>query len=398
MIKTYLKTAWRNVMRNKLFSLINIMSLTIGLTCCMLITLYILNEKSYDAYQKNAADIYQLGTEFIGLGNFQKLATTPAAMGEIMKNVFPEIEQTTRLAPLFSDNKTLLQSKGEGENSKSIYETKGFLADPAFFRMFTYDFIDGNPQTALNNPNSVVLSEEIARKLFGNQSALNKVIHISSSTNGDYDFLITGIFKPINKPSHIDARFFLSMMGGSIEKSIKRSANNLAINNMFFTYLQLKSGADPVKLDMKFPAFLDQYAGRDLKAFGFSKKQFLIPLKKIHLDQDVKANVTEAGSTTYLYILGSIALFTLMIACINFMNLATAQSAKRSSEVGIRKVLGAEKKYIVAQFLSEAILMSLFALILAFILTELLCLFLIPSQVSIFHYLSQMTLPSLQHL
>ncbi len=372
MLKNYFKIAWRNLMKSKLFSFINIIGLSVGLTCCMLITLYIINETSYDAYQKNANNIYQLGTEFVGLGNFKKMPNTPAGMGETMKNVFPEIVQTARLAALFGEDKTLLQYNEKSGASKSFYETKGFLADSTFFRMFTYNFIEGNAITALNNPNTVVLSDEIAKKIFGNQPALNKVLHISSSTNGDHDFLVTGVFKPINKPSHIDARFFMSMMGGNIADFIKRQTGDLATNNLYYTYLQLKPGSDAKKLEAKFPAFIQQYAGKKLQAVGFNKRQFLVPLKKIHLDEDVKNNITAGGSTIYLYILASIALFTLLIACINFMNLATAQSAKRSSEVGIRKVLGAEKKLLIIQFLGEAVLMSLLAFILALAFTELL--------------------------
>ncbi|MGN6212811.1 ABC transporter permease [Parafilimonas sp.] len=372
MFKTYLKTAWRNVMKSKMFSFINIIGLSVGLTCCIMITLYVLNETSYDKYQKNADNIYQVGSEFIGLGNFKKMPNTPAALGETMKNVFPEIEQTTRIAKLFSEDKTLLQFNEGSGNVKSFYETKGYLADSTFFSMFTYDFVEGQPQSALDNPNTVVLSEDVARKLFGGQPALNKVVHISSSTNGDHDFMVTGVFKPIDKPSHIDGRFFMSMMGGAMEERIRNQGPNLATNNYFFTYLQLKPGANVANLEAKFPAFVDKYAGSDLKAVGFSKKQFLVPLKQIHLNEDVKNNVTPGGSVTYLYILGSIALFTLLIACINFMNLATAQSAKRSAEVGIRKVLGAQKKLLVTQFLGEAVLMSIAALLLALAFTKLL--------------------------
>ena len=373
MFKTYLKTAWRNVLKSKLFSIINVIGLSVGLTCCMLITLYIINETSYDSYQKNAENIYQLGTEFVGLGNFKKLPNTPAPMAEMMKANFPEIKQTTRVTALFGEDKTLIQyQQRPGEPMKSFYETKGLLADSTFFRMFTYNFIEGDPQTALNNPNTVVLSDDIAHKLFGNEPALNKVIHISSSTNGDHDFLITGVFKPIDKPSHIDGRFFMSMMGGNIADAIKNAGTNLVNNNMYFTYLQLDPNASAKRLEAQFPAFIDKYAGKGLKDFGFGKKQFLVPLTKIHLDEDVKRNLTPGGSVTYLYILASIALFTLLIACINFMNLATAQSAKRSAEVGIRKVLGAERKFLITQFLGEAVMMSLFALLLAFTFTKML--------------------------
>ncbi|HZW64161.1 MAG TPA: ABC transporter permease, partial [Hanamia sp.] len=161
MIKNYLKIAWRNLMKNKVFSLINIVGLSTGLACCMLISLYILNETSYDRYQKNADNIYQVGTEFRGVGDIKKLPNTPAAMGEIMKSVFPEIQQTTRLVRLFGEDKTLLQYTPPNNAVKSFYETKGYLADSTFFRMFTYNFIAGDPSTALSNPNSVVLSEEI---------------------------------------------------------------------------------------------------------------------------------------------------------------------------------------------------------------------------------------------
>ncbi len=182
-------------MKNKIFSFINIFGLCAGLVCCMLISLYILNETSYDAYQKNADNIYQVGTEFVGLGNFKKLPNTPAALGEMMKIAFPEVTQTTRLAALYSEDKTLLQYNENNGSTKSFYETKGYLADSTFFRMFTYNFIEGDPATALDNPNTIVLNEEIAKKIFGNQPALNKVIHVSSSTNGDHDFLVTGVFQ-----------------------------------------------------------------------------------------------------------------------------------------------------------------------------------------------------------
>src|SRR6266496_3740141 len=236
--------------------------------------------------------------------------------------------------------------------------------------MFTYNFVEGNAATALNNPNTVVISEDIAQKFFGNEPALNKVLHISSGTNGDHDFLVTGVFKPINKPSHIDARFFMSMMGGNVADFIKQQGADLATNNLYFTYLLLRPGTDTKELEAKFPAFLDKYAGKYLKAFGFDKKQFLVPLKKIHLNEDVKGNITQGGSVTYLYILASIAMFTLLIACINFMNLSTARSSKRSSEVGIRKVLGAEKKSLVAQFLGESVLISVVLIVASVVIAD----------------------------
>lgn len=339
----------------------------------MLITLYILNELNYDAYQQKKDELYQVGTTFILQGKEMSLPNTPAAMGQTMQHEFPEIVQTTRLAGLFSDSKTLLQYRNDASGqTKSFYEPDGYLADSTFFRMFTYNFVEGNPATALTNPNTIVLSEEIAHKFFGNQPAINKMVHVSSSTNGDHDCIVTGVFRPMNKPSHINGRFFLGMLGGNVEQYIKNVGSNLATNNMYYTYVQLKPGSNPKNIEARFPAFLDKYAGKDLKAMGFSKKQFLVPVPKIHLFTGVDNNVTPPGSAKYLYILGSIALFTLLIACINFMNLSTARSSKRSAEVGIRKVLGAERNSLIRQFLGESLVMSLAAFAVALALTELL--------------------------
>jgi putative ABC transport system permease protein len=366
MIKTYFKIAWRNLMKSKIFSFINVFGLSAGLACCMLIALYIYHEASYDHYHANADDIYQVATTFIK--HEQKddnSANTPYPMAQGMKREFPEVVGATHLLGLFADDKTLLQyDAGNAVAGKAFYETKGYLADSAFFTVFTYDFIEGNPATVLNNPNSIVLNEEIAKKIFGNESAINKTIHISSSTNGTHDYTVTGVFRPYTQPSHIDGRFFMSIAGGDMEQYIRQRPNDYATNNMFFSYLQLKPGTDYKKLETKFPAFLDKYAGKDLKAMGFGKKQFLIPLKDIHLTAAVKGNVTPLGSKTYLYILASIAVFTLLIACINFMNLSTARSSKRSSEVGIRKVLGAERGTLIKQFLGESIFMSILAFLL----------------------------------
>ena len=372
MLKNYLKIAWRNLMKNKTFSFINIFGLAIGLTSCMLITLYIHNELSYDSYHKNASQLYQIGTTFVKAGKEEKRANTPAPMGKTMQQEFPEIKQFARIMGTFAEDKTLLQYTDGDNQLKSFYETKGFLADSTFFRMLTYNFTEGNSATALDNPNSVVITEDIAQKFFGKEQALNKVIRISSSTNGDHDYKITGVFRPNVIPSHIDGRFFMSIKGGDMEGYIANREGDLASNNMFHTYLLLAPGSDPKKLESKFPAFIDKYAGKNLKAMGFYKKQFLMPIKDIHLTSDVSGNATPSGSKTYLYILASIALFTLLIACINFMNLSTARSSKRSAEVGVRKVLGAEKQALIRQFLGESLLMALIAFVFALMITKML--------------------------
>jgi putative ABC transport system permease protein len=372
MLSNYLKIAWRSLMKNKIFSFINIFGLSIGLTCCMLIALYLYHEASYDSYQQNGNRLYQLGTIFIKEGKEERRANTPAPMASTMQSEFPEIEKSTRLLKAFSDDKTLLRYESKNGEPRSFYETDGYLADSNFFQLLSYRFKEGEPTMALSEPNSLVISEEIANKFFGNESALNRIIHISSSTNGDHDFKITGVFLPSATPSHIDARFFMSINGGGIQQYVRSRGNDLASNNMFFTYFLLYPGSDPKKLEAKFPAFIEKYAAKELKAMGFYRKQFLIPVKDIHLHSTTTVNVSAGGSVTYLYILVSIALFTLLIACINFMNLATARSSKRSAEVGVRKVLGAEKGSLIRQFIGESIFLSLIAFVLAILMTALL--------------------------
>ncbi len=366
MIKSYFKIAWRGMMKNKFFSIVNIFGLSVGLTCCMLIALYLHYETSYDSYHKNIDNLYQVGTTNIKKGEKNDNAPyTSPPVSAALKQEFPEIEESARLLGLMTDDKNLFQYTPAEGDKKSFLEDHGYVADPSFFKLFTYNFIEGNPNIALNAPNTMVLSENIAKKIFGNQSAINKVVHVTSQMNGGYDYLVTGVFRPVNSPSHIDANFFLSFAGGDMEKYIIKNGNDFARNNMFYTYLLLKQGTNKATLESKFPAFIKKYAANDLKRMGRDKKQFLVPVRDIHLSTIFQSNVTPPASRTYLFILASIAVFILLIACINFMNLSTARSSKRSSEVGIRKVLGAEKSSLVRQFLGESVLMTFIAFLIA---------------------------------
>lgn len=368
MLRNYLKIAWRNLVSNKTFSFINIVGLSAGLSCCMFICLYVYDELSYDTQHPDADRIYQVGTIFVQPDGDQKSAATPYGVADALQQEYPEIGSTTRLVNLFADDKTLLRANptGAAANTKPavFYESKGYLAEPTFFSFFQYDFVEGNGQQALINPNSIVLSEAIAYNLFGERSALNQTIHVESNTNGTGEYMVTGVFRPGSVPSHIDARFFLSYAGGGLAQYIN-GTTGMVNNNMFFTYLKLNPGTDARKLEAKLPAFVEKYMRKDLAVAGRDKKQFLTAVRNIHLHTDLSHNVTPNGSLTYLYVLGSIALFTLLIACINFMNLSTARSGKRAAEVGVRKVLGAEQTSLMRQFLSEALLFSVFAFVLA---------------------------------
>ena len=366
MLKNYFLVAWRSGMKNKLFSLINIAGLSIGLSACMLILLYIHHELSFDKQLPDGQHLYQVGGIFVTDGKEDRFPCSPAITAANLRNDFPEIRATARMLTFsfFGEYKTLLQSTRTDGTLNSFYEPKGSAADNSFLTLFNYDLKEGDIHTALTQPNTVVISSALAKTLYGTTPALNKTLRITSSLNGVHDCRITGIFQPGDNPSHADPHFILSMTGGAIEQRMKGDGTNMAFDNLYTTYVQLQPGTDAKKLESKFPAFIEKYAGKDLRQAGFWRKDFLLPVADIHLHADMM-EMTPGGNPVYLYILGSVAAFILGLACINFMNLSTARSHRRSAEVGVRKVLGARKGALIGQFLGESLLMSLLAFLLA---------------------------------
>jgi putative ABC transport system permease protein len=366
MIKNYFVVAWRSLMKKKLFSFINIAGLSTGLASCMLILLYIHHELSYDKSIRDGDRLYQVGGVFITDGKEDRFPCSPAITAANMRTDFPEISQTARMVTFsfFGENKTILQSTRTDGTLNSFYEQKGSAADNSFLLLFNYHFIEGDIHTALNQPNTVVVSAALATTLFGTTPALNKTIRINSSLNGVHDCLVTGVFQPGEVPSHADPNFIMSLYGGSIEQRMRADGTNMAFDNMYTTYVLLKPGVDAHKLQAKFPAFIEKYAGKDFREGGLWRRDFLLPVADIHLHADMM-EMTPGGNLTYLYILGTVAVFILLLACINFMNLSTAHSQRRSMEVGVRKVLGARKSELVGQFLGESLWMAFIAFIVA---------------------------------
>jgi putative ABC transport system permease protein len=348
--------------KNKLFSFLNVAGLSIGLACCMLILLYIHHELSYDKYLPDGDRLYQVGGVFVTDSKETRFPCAPAITATNLQNDFPEISQTARMVSFsfFGEYKTLLQSTLADGTLNSFYEPKGSAADNNFLGLFGYRMLEGDIHSALTQPNTVVISANLARTLYGTTPALNKTLRISSSNNGVHDCRITGVFLPGEYPTHADPHFILSFYGGAIEQRMKGDGTNMAFDNMYTTYVRLKPGVDPKKLEAKFPSFIEKYAGKDLREAGFWRKDFLLPVADIHLHADMM-EMTAGGNATYLYILGSVAVFVLLLACINFMNLSTARSQRRCIEVGVRKVLGAGKANLVGRFLRESILMAFVA-------------------------------------
>jgi len=358
MIRNYLKLAVRNLLKYRFISFINLFGLTVGLTCCLLITTYILNELSFDRYNKNAANIYRVTRSFNnqdGVVSLQ-LSTVSAPFGYYLPGDFPEIKKLTRMidfgaAPMRYKEKLI--------NEESV-----FYADENLFDVFTINLRKGNPKTALADPYSVVMTEETARKYFGDEDPMNKVLRY----NNQLDLKVTGIIKPFPENAHIHPGFMISF--NTLKDTLVYGEENLRKgwgNNSFFTYLLLPDHYDPNKMIARFPAFLnnhmaDQYGGKEPAKYT---KLGLQKLTDIHLYSHTDYEAEANSDIKRVYVFAAIAFFILLIACINYMNLSTARSALRAREIGIRKVIGARKQELILQFLSESVLLTWLAIILA---------------------------------
>jgi len=364
MFESYLKIAFRNFSRNKVFSFINIFGLAVGLATCLLIMLYIFDETSFDKHQKHGDRIYRIAS----ISGNEKWAAMAAPVAWGVKNNLPEVEQVTRLLT-FPDIEKLMLKREDHSETKQFYESNGYYVDSTFFQIFTYDFKYGNPLTALNQPNSMVISDEIAHKFFGKQDPLGKFIVVNTPF-GEFNYTVQGVFNKNTYKSHIPANFFLSMRNNDMQHWVDNQSS-WAVNNLFFTYVRLKEGVSAPAFEQKLKHLYAIKAGNDLKAAGITKSLFIFPMTDIYLHSAIENEIAANGNISYLYILGSIAAFILIIACINFMNLSTARSEKRAKEVGVRKVIGAGKNSLVWQFLGESFAISLMALVIALVMTSL---------------------------
>ena len=365
MIKNYLKIAYRNLVKYKFISFINIFGLTVGLACCMLILTYILNELSYDKYQPNADRVYRVTRTFLNPQTKSvslTLSTISPPFAPLLKNDFGEIEDITRT---LTNGTTPMKYEEKMFNEENV-----MFADDHFFNFFKANVVKGDPKRALTDPYTVMMAEEIAKKYFGNDEPMNKMIRINL---GNYfDFKVTGVYKTFPSNTHFHPDIMLSF--NTLNDTLIYGAENLRTNwsnNSFFTYIRLPNHYNPKKLEAQFPAFVDKHMGDEYTTIKPSQGTYLglQKLTDIHLLSHTDYEAEENGDIKRVYIFSAIALFILLIACINYMNLSTSRSTLRAKEIGIRKVAGAERKEIVFQFLSESILVSYVSLILAIALT-----------------------------
>jgi len=348
MIKNYFKIAFRRLQKSKLFTLINIIGLTIGIASCLLISLFIINEISYDRFNKNADRIVRMTMEY-GKGGKQKVAVTGTKAGPQLKRTFPQVEAFVRMY-----NDAPVVKYGE-----AIFRENRFLyADSSLLNIFSFPILQGNAQTALNAPHQVLITPKTAAKYFGNTNPIGKTLRVGDTK----DFTVTGIVADAPENSQIKYNFIASFNSMDAAKTEQWFTAN------YTTYLLLKSKDDLKSFQRQLNSYMLGISKNELKLENNNPLLYnLEPLLSVHLYSQLDG-LEPSGSITTVYILGIIALLILLIACINYTNLATVQSSARSAEIGIRKVLGAEKSQLFKQFIGESFLLTLLSLVIALIL------------------------------
>ncbi|MES1216414.1 MAG: ABC transporter permease [Bacteroidota bacterium] len=348
MLKNYFKIAFRNIIRHKAYSLINISGLAIGMACSILIFLWVQNELSYDRFHANASQVYRITC---AAGDF-KAAVNPAGMPVGLKAEMPVIKNFVRL----SHQSTNLFEVGV----RKFEEKRVFFADSTFLSVFSFPLVKGDPKTALDRPDAVLITEDMATKYFGKEDAMGKIL----KRDNDKNVTVTGILKNIPGNSHLQFDFILPT--SSIAQSDYDLRTNVWDNFNYYTYVQLDKNFVPSAASIAgLNNQMNQIYKKHVKESELKVDFFLQPLTSIHLHSNLQVDLTGHGNVQYVNIFFIVAIFILVVACINFMNLATARSSRRAKEVGLRKVVGAERKQLIGQFLGESVLISFLALILA---------------------------------
>ncbi len=344
MLKNYLKVALRNLRRHKGYSFINIGGFAIGMACCLLILIHVRHELSYDRYHKDAERIYRIVLDIRTRTSNRVFAPISATVAPALEADYPQVEHTARVIPISS---RLVKREGT-----FFYEDRFMYADQNLFDIFNIPFIQGNSQAALIRPNTIVISERMAQKYFSDENPLGKILEINQK-----EYEITGVVKDSPENTHLkyDLIASLETLANWGEMSNWHGTN-------FYTYLKLKPHVNIAQFSQQVSRLADKYVKERLDSWGETYHYFLQPLPSIHLHSHIRYEIEPSGNPFYVYIFSFVGLFILLIACLNFMNLATARSANRAKEVGMRKVVGAQKPQLIGQFLGESLLVALLSL------------------------------------
>lgn len=352
MLKNLVLVALRNLKRDKWYSLLNILGLAIGISFSLLLIFYIIDELSYDRYNEKADRIYRVNAYVKEPDkDTMRWAITPFPMGEALSKDYPEVEEAVRFVGAGGGNDIMYKN-----GDQRLYENKVFFVDSNIFKVFTHKFIEGNPKTALVAPNSMVLTQSVAEKFFGrNKTYVGKTLE---NINGDV-YKVTAVIKDVPKNSHLLFNILISR--SSLPADFASNWGGFG----FYTYVLLKPNTNAASFEKKLLPVYDKYLASIFAQFNIKMRFGIIPVTAIHLHADTANEPEELGSMSYIYIFAAVAFFMLVIACINYMNLTTARSARRAKEIGIRKVAGSTQKQLVAQFLVESIVTACFALLLS---------------------------------
>ncbi len=349
MLESYLRIGVRNILKHKGYSFLNILGLAIGIACCLVILLYVRAELSYDKYHKKSHRIYRVAEDVRSEGVGENSASMPFPFATAVLNDYPHLVEN---AVRFFDFQTPSLALENREQHKVFNEPRFFFADSTVFKMFDFEFLRGNPETALSQPNSLVLTRSMAQKYFGGEDPLGKVLQYEGQT----DMQVTGVLEDVPANSHFQFDFLASF--SSLRASFGGQLPRSFYWNPCWTYLLLPEGVAPETLEQQFPAMIQKYFPEFLKD---KTTIYLQPLEDIHLYSNLDFEIAPNSNAAYVYIFSAIAVFVLIIACINFMNLATARAGKRGLEVGMRKALGALRPQLIKQFLGESTVMSALA-------------------------------------
>ncbi|MDP4254405.1 MAG: ABC transporter permease [Bacteroidota bacterium] len=354
MIKNYLKIAWRNLIKDRTFSVINIFGLAVGIAAFLLIVNYLRFEYSFDHFNSREARIFRVPMSITETGGKQQtFAFTYPALAPAMKKDFPEVEETVRFRKQWG-----VVSRGE----KNLIENgQIYFVDPAVFKVFSFRFEKGTPETAFSGLNDAVITRTTANKFFGNEDPIGKPLHYRNE-----DFIVNAVLDDVPANSHI--RFDVLLNFNKYIQLTHGSSNTSWGWSDFYTYVLLKPGASVAALQSKMPAFAERYRGADMKKNGFRVTFHLQPLADIHTHSTYGYEMDGSGDLYYLKYLGIAALLILLIALVNYINLSTARSMERSKEVGLRKVVGATRGQLIRQFLTESLLINALAILLGFII------------------------------
>lgn len=362
MVKNYLKLAFRNFKKRKGYTFINVLGLAIAMACCIFIGIYVQYELSYDTFLNRSECTFRISQKNVTTEKTTTNATTPFLLGPTLESEFPgAVEKTTRFYDAGDKNHTFLNRKDE----RSFIEYNFFFADSSFIDVFDIELERGNPETALLRPLSLIMTREKARRYFGDENPIGKTLSFEGVPSMKME--VTGIMKPIPENSHLQADIVASFNSLNILYSQTETWDEGWFANDVWTYALLKKGAAPDELSPQLAKFVEKYYSQD-KASNETITLGLQPVERIHLYSNLDKELQPNGSISYVYLFSTIALLLLVIACINFMNLATARAAERSREVGMRKALGANRFQLFAQFMGESFLLSFIAVFVAVIL------------------------------